>query len=103
MLACVDERFEYAGPQLNTTPLIGVMLVLRAMLMLTLLAMTHSVRLDLAGVAERTRDILALSDRAEFHARPARLVLYEYVAQVLAAAQRNGARRISFLGNEHYL
>jgi biopolymer transport protein ExbD len=30
-------------------------------------------------------------------------VRFEYVAKVLAAAQQNGARRISFLGNERYL
>jgi biopolymer transport protein ExbD len=131
MLALVNEQLEEPGPQLNTTPLIDVMLVL-----LTIPAMTHSVRLDLARgdradpepppvasvdidfdgsiywngeliplarVAERTRSLLTLSERAEFHLRPARLVRFDHVAKVLAAAQLNGARRISFVGNERYL
>ncbi|HZF17889.1 MAG TPA: biopolymer transporter ExbD [Steroidobacteraceae bacterium] len=136
MFPAINEPLQDPGPTLNTTPLIDVMLVLLTMLMLTLPAMTHSIRLDLARgqnlpidrppvaavdieiggsiywngeltplarVEERTRSLLAISDRAEFHVRPARFVRYEYVAKMLAAAQRSGARRISFVGNERYL
>lgn len=92
MLARVNTQLEEPGPQLNTTPLIDVMLVLLTMLMLTIPAMTHSVRLDLARVAERTRSLLKQSERAEFHVRPARLVHFDHVARVLAAAQLNGAQ-----------
>lgn len=132
----IDERLEDSSPQLNTTPLIDVMLVMLVMFMLTIPVMTHSIRLDLtqgalrdrevppiaaididydgsiywndhlvplSAVAERTRSLLARSDNAELRVRAARLVRYEYVAKFLAQAQRNGVRRISFLGNERFL
>jgi len=136
MLVRVNERLEDPSPQLNTTPLIDVMLVMLVMFMLTIPAMTHSIRLDpaqgarrdgevppvaaidvdydgsiywndrlvpLAEVAERTRSLLARSGNAELRVRAARLVRYEYVAKFLAEAERNGAHRISFLGNERFL
>ena len=136
MLTRVNERFENLAPELNTTPLIDVMLVMLVMFMLTIPAMTHFIRLDLAQgvprdrevppfaaididydgsiywndrlvplseVAERTRSLLARSENAELRVRAARLVRDEYVAKFLAEAQRNGAHRISFLGNERFL
>ena len=54
MLTAVHERPEDPRPELNTTPLIDVMLVLLTMLMLTLPVMTHSVRLDL-GTGSKQR------------------------------------------------
>ena len=136
MLTRVQDRPDDPRPELNTTPLIDVMLVLLTMLMITLPVMTHSIRLDvsvgareppepppvalieidfdgslywnnepvpLSALAARTRSILAKSEKAEFHVRPARLVRFEYVATTLAQIQLNGARRIMFLGNERYL
>jgi biopolymer transport protein ExbD len=136
MLTAVNERPDDPRPELNTTPLIDVMLVLLTMLILTVPVMTHSIRLDMGGdpkqrpepppvalieiefdgsiywnnepvplaaLPGRTQGILAKSERAEFHVRPARLVRFEYVANTLAAIQLNGARRIMFLGNERYL
>ena len=136
MLGRVHDRREDPAPQLNTTPLIDVMLVMLVMFMLTIAVTTHSVRLDLAqgaprdeqrppiavididydgsiywndrlialgDVAQYTRSLLAQSDKAEVRVRAARLVRYEHVAKFLAQAERNGARRISFLGNERFL
>lgn len=136
MLTAVNDRPDVPRPELNTTPLIDVMLVLLTMLMLTLPVMTHSVRLDvgegpkqppqpppaalieiefdgslywnnelvpLSALAARTQSILAKSQKAEFHVRPARLVRFEYVAKALAEMERSGARRIMFIGNERYL
>ncbi|HEY4343311.1 MAG TPA: biopolymer transporter ExbD, partial [Parvibaculum sp.] len=39
----------------------------------------------------------------EIHLKPNRLVKYDYVAKVLAAAQRLGVTRIGFVGNEQYM
>jgi biopolymer transport protein ExbD len=39
----------------------------------------------------------------EIHLRPNRLVKYDYVAKVLAAAQRLGVKKIGFAGNEQYM
>ena len=54
-------------------------------------------------MAERTHQLLARSEKTQFYVRAARLVRYEIVAKVLAEAQRNGALRISLLGNERFL
>ncbi|MBI1261724.1 MAG: biopolymer transporter ExbD, partial [Rhizobiales bacterium] len=39
----------------------------------------------------------------EVHLKPNRLVKYDYVAKVLATAQRLGVTRIGFVGNEQYM
>jgi biopolymer transport protein ExbD len=59
--------------------------------------------ISLAEVAQSTRSLLVQFDKAESRVRAARLVRYEHVAKFLAQAERNGARRISFLGNERFL
>jgi biopolymer transport protein ExbD len=43
------------------------------------------------------------SPQPEMHLRPHKLVDYNHVALVLAAAQRLGVRRMGFVGNEQYL
>ena len=124
----------------NTTPLIDVMLVLLVMLIITLPVMTHAVKLDMPrpnpnAVAPPTPPEVvnlevdfdgtilwngnpvnsfqtleryfqveaAKSPQPELHLRPHRRAKYDYVAQVLAIAQRNGIQRIGFVGNEQFL
>jgi biopolymer transport protein ExbD len=48
-------------------------------------------------------DIASRDPQPEIHLRPNRLCKYDYVAHVLAMAQRLGVRRIGFVGNEQYL
>jgi len=39
----------------------------------------------------------------ELHLRPNKRATYDVVARVLAAAQRNGLRKIGFVGNEQFM
>jgi len=121
--------------EINTTPLIDVMLVLLITLIVTMPVMTHAVKLNLPSqggpAAERDvatveidfdgsiywndavvadyaqleqyfKAIAVKADRAEVHVRANRLVKYDVVAKVLAAAQRNGVRNMGFVGNERF-
>ena len=125
--------------EINTTPLIDVMLVLLVMLIITIPIQTHAVKLDMPqnvsaplpetkpmvidleldfdgtvfwnGVAvpntamldEYLKAAAAQDPQPEIHMKPNRLVKYNYVAKVLAAAQRLGVTRIGFVGNEQYM
>jgi biopolymer transport protein ExbD len=125
---------------INTTPLIDVMLVLLIYLIISLPPATHAVKLDMPqGPPPATENqikpevislevdfdgtylwngtpidgLAALEDyfeqesvkdpQPELHIRPNRRVKYDYVAQALAAAQRNDMRRIGFVGNEQFM
>jgi biopolymer transport protein ExbD len=124
---------------INTTPLIDVMLVLLIMLILTLPIMTHAVKLDMPnannppppenqrpevieldidfdgtiiwnGTTVPSLDALAgyfktesMKDpQPEIHLRPDKRVKYDYVAKVLAAAQRNQMKRIGFVNTGEF-
>ena len=122
----------------NTTPLIDVMLVLLVMLIITIPVQTHAVKLDMPRNINPPQDLepevvnleidfdgtivwngnivsskptlyayllreARKDPQPEFHLRPHRLVKYDHVAGVLAAAQRLGVKRIGFIGNEQYL
>jgi biopolymer transport protein ExbD len=124
--------------EINTTPLIDVMLVLLVMLIITIPIQTHAVKLDMPRNAQAQTPQLpqvvdleldfdgtvfwngvpvpdtatldnylkaaALQEpQPEIHLKPNRLVKYDYVAKVLAAAQRLGVTRIGFVGNEQYM
>ena len=125
--------------EINTTPLIDVMLVLLVMLIITIPIQTQAVKLDMPqniqasqpevkpevvdleldfdgtvfwnGVAvpntglrdEYLKAAAAKDPQPEIHLKPNRLVKYDYVAKVLAAAQRLGVTRIGFVGNEQYM
>jgi len=126
--------------EMNTTPLIDVMLVLLTLLIITLPIQTHAVKLDMprpnktpappqaqrevvdleidfdgtvmwnGNVVANERqlqgyllDVASRSPQPEIHLRPNRLCKYDFVARVLAMAQRLGVRRIGFVGNEQYL
>jgi biopolymer transport protein ExbD len=118
---------------INTTPLIDVMLVLLVTLIVSLPIMTHAVKLDMpqtntppppdqrpevidleidfdGTVVWNGTPIQSLNQlegyfhteadkpvQAEIHLRPDRRVKYDFVAKVLAAAQRNRMKKIGFV------
>ena len=123
--------------EINTTPLIDVMLVLLIMLIITIPIQTHAVKMNMPignpppqvkqptvikidvdfdgtiywngqALADRMSlefklsEVAAQSDQAEVHLRPNKLVKYEHVASVLAAAQRIGVTKVGMVGNEQF-
>jgi biopolymer transport protein ExbD len=82
--------------EMNTTPLIDVMLVLLVMLIITIPIQLHSVNLDMPSAA-------AVADQPEIHLRPDRRAKYDSVAGVLAAAQRHGLAKVGLVGSEQFL
>ena len=45
----------------------------------------------------------AMEPQPELHIRPSKRARYDVVARVLASAQRNGMRKIGFVGNEQFM
>jgi len=123
---------------INTTPLIDVMLVLLIMLIITIPIQTHAVKLNMPvnapaqqlappevvtievdfdgtilwngqvvpGKGEleaHLRAAAAQPEQPEVHLRPNKLVKYQYVAMVMASAQRLGLKKIGVIGNEQFL
>jgi biopolymer transport protein ExbD len=123
---------------INTTPLIDVMLVLLIMLIITIPIQMHSIKMNLpvgnppppavqpqvvqididfdgtimwngqvvpdkATLESKFAQVAAQPDQAEIHLLPNRLVPYRDVAEVMAAAQREGATKIGLIGNEQYM
>ncbi|MBR8313378.1 biopolymer transporter ExbD [Burkholderia dolosa] len=122
---------------INTTPLIDVMLVLLIMLIITIPIQMHAVKMNLpvgdpppaappqvvqididfdgtitwngAPVADRGALETKLAQAAaqpvqpEIHLLPNKLAPYKVVAEVLAAAEREGATKIGLVGNEQYM
>jgi biopolymer transport protein ExbD len=123
--------------EINTTPLIDVMLVLLIMLIITIPIQTHAVKMnmpignpppqvkqpavinidvdfdgtiywngqalaDRMSLESKLSEVAAQSDQAEVHLRPNKLVKYEHVAAVLAAAQRIGVTKVGMVGNEQF-
>ncbi len=118
------------NPEINTTPLVDVMLVLLIIFMITIPVMNHAVKIDLPratnqpneikpeninlsvdengkifwNVEEITLDVLTsriaesakMEPQPEIHIRGARTVQYEKVAQIMAAVQRGGLKKIGF-------
>ena len=123
---------------INTTPLIDVMLVLLVTLIVSLPIMTHAVKLDMPQSnnppppdqrpevidlevdfdgtvvwnGTPVKDISQLESyfhtevdkpvQAEIHLRPDRRVKYDFVAKVLAAAQRNRMKKIGFVNTSEF-
>ena len=123
---------------INTTPLIDVMLVLLVTLIVSLPIMTHAVKLDMPqnqppppenqrpevidleidfdgtvvwnGTVVQSLNQLegyfneeAKKDvQPEVHLRPDRRAKYDYVAKVLAAAQRNRMKKIGFVNTPEF-
>jgi biopolymer transport protein ExbD len=114
---------------INTTPLIDVMLVLLIMLIITIPIQLHSVNLNMPvgnppppptppvvvqvdvdfdgtiywdGKPLLDREALEQKLR-EVAALPNQLATYKYVAEVLASAQRLGVTKIGLVGNEQFI
>ena len=123
---------------INTTPLIDVMLVLLVTLIVSLPIMTHAVKLDMPqnrnqpppDVRPEVIDLEIDFDgtvvwngtvvqnlpqlegyfreesnkdpQPEIHLRPDRRAKYDYVAKVLASAQRNRMKRIGFVNTSEF-
>jgi len=122
----------------NTTPLIDVMLVLLVMLIITIPIQLHSINLDMpppnnnpppkepvvhevfidfdgtvswdgvalaspADVEAKLTEVAAEADQPEVHIKPNKLVEYGSVAQVMAAAQRLGVKKMGMVGNEQFV
>jgi biopolymer transport protein ExbD len=124
-----DSEDEF-NPEINTTPLVDVMLVLLIIFMITIPVMNHAVKIDLPRATNEPNEtkpeninlsvdedgafwwnmeqisqedlqarinIAARQDpQPEIHIRGARTVQYEKVAQIMAAVQRAGLRKIGF-------
>jgi len=118
--------------EINTTPLIDVMLVLLTLLIITLPIQTHAVKLELPhgpsaptpvvmlevdfdGSAiwngwridhetlERKLKAAAAQDpQPEIHMMANRLARYGVVAQVMAEAERNGLTKIGLIDTQRY-
>jgi biopolymer transport protein ExbD len=125
---------------INTTPLIDVMLVLLIMFIITIPVMTHAVKLDMPrpnpnelenpippevinleidfdgtvlwnGTTVTSFNTLegyfrteaAKDPQPELHVRPNKRVKYDYVAKVLALAQRQRIQKIGFVGMEQFM
>ena len=123
--------------EINTTPLVDIMLVLLITLILSLPIMTHVVKLNLPQTTTSDQpmpeviDLDIYSDgsvvwngspisnlqqlegyfraesrkalQPELHLHPNAHVRYDVVAKVLAAAQRNGMNKLSFVNNAEFL
>jgi biopolymer transport protein ExbD len=126
--------------EMNTTPLIDVMLVLLVTLIVTLPIMTHAVKLDMPPpnpnqppppvqpviinldiyydgtiawngetiptldvLEEQFKDAAAQDPQPELHLAPDSHVKYDYVAKVLAAAQRNHMEKIGFVNTSQFV
>jgi biopolymer transport protein ExbD len=123
---------------INTTPLIDVMLVLLVTLIVSLPIMTHAVKLDMPqtnnppppnmrpevidleidfdGTVVWNSTVVNSLDQLEgyfhseaskdpqpeIHLRPDRRVKYDFVARVLAAAQRNRMKKIGFVNTSEF-
>jgi biopolymer transport protein ExbD len=77
---------------MNTTPLVDVMLVLLILFIITLPVLTHSTNLQIRGKA----------NQPNLQVSPDRRASYDTVAKVLALAQRSGMQRIGFVGQEQF-
>jgi biopolymer transport protein ExbD len=123
---------------INTTPLIDVMLVLLIVLIFSIPIMTHAVKLDMPQAnnpppPDARPEVIDLEvdfdgtvvwngtvvpnietlesyfrtesrkePQPEMHLRPDRRAKYDYVARVLAAAQRNRMKKIGFVNTSEF-
>jgi biopolymer transport protein ExbD len=58
---------------------------------------------DLEALEGYFRREAANDPQPELHIRPSKRAKYDVVARVLASAQRNGMRKIGFVGNEQFM
>ena len=123
--------------EMNTTPLIDVMLVLLIVFIITIPVLTHAVKLDnpignppppvvqpevinleidfdntilwnttpidMSTLISYLQSESSKVPQPEVHLKPNKRSRYDTVAKVLAACQRNGIKKIGFVGNEQFL
>jgi biopolymer transport protein ExbD len=89
--------------EINTTPLIDVMLVLLIMLIITIPIQLHSVNLNKPALEEKMIEASARAVQPEIHLRPNKLAEYKDVASVMASAQRLGLVKLGLVGNEQFV
>jgi len=91
--------------EINTTPLIDVMLVLLIMLIITIPAQLHSVNLDMPVSTPPTKKIdpVVVKIDPELHIRSHAKAKYEAVALVMASAQRLGLNKLGIVGSEQFV
>jgi biopolymer transport protein ExbD len=58
---------------------------------------------ELEALESYFRREAANEPQPELHIRPSKRAKYDVVARVLASAQRNGMRKIGFVGNEQFM
>ena len=58
---------------------------------------------DIEALEGYFRREAAIDPQPELHIRPSKRAKYDVVARVLASAQRNGMRKIGFVGNEQFM
>jgi len=58
---------------------------------------------DIESLEGYFRREASLDPQPELHIRPSKRARYDVVARVLASAQRNGMRKIGFVGNEQFM
>jgi biopolymer transport protein ExbD len=58
---------------------------------------------DIESLEGYFRREAAIEPQPELHIRPSKRAKYDVVARVLASAQRNGMRKIGFVGNEQFM
>ena len=58
---------------------------------------------DIESLEGYFRREAAADPQPELHIRPSKRAKYDVVARVLASAQRNGMRKIGFVGNEQFM
>jgi biopolymer transport protein ExbD len=58
---------------------------------------------DIEALEGYFRREAANDPQPELHIRPSKRARYDVVARVLASAQRNGMRKIGFVGNEQFM
>jgi biopolymer transport protein ExbD len=63
----------------------------------------NSTPVDLESLESYFRREAANDPQPELHIRPSKRAKYDVVARVLASAQRNGLRKIGFVGNEQFM
>ena len=59
--------------------------------------------IDRPGAQARLAEAARQTPQPELHIRPSKRAKYDVVARVLASAQRNGMRKIGFVGNEQFM
>ena len=113
---------------INTTPLIDVMLVLLIMFIITIPIQTHAVKIDLPQNADAPQNAIdptgaifwngnpvnqvvlrqyldasvQISPEPELHFQPDPQARYEVVDSVLATIKRSSVSKLGFVGNEQY-